>query len=300
MRKTLLMMSAALVTVFLSGAASAGPFNDQIKNGNPPASAGTAGKISKGGVGKSTADKISTGGLGKPVSPPPLGTPIPAPSTGPKLGPYDKISNPPMTPTPTPSKGPKLGPYDKISNPPIVPSTKKPTTPGGGPGGGGTGGGTGGGSAGGGMGGGKGGHGHHHPHWPVFGFGFGAAPSVEYVPVYQTAPVYQPAPVYGESQAIYGQPAQVAAPQPVPIVVNPFDDVVGRLNQLNAAISQGLITQNEYRTQRPAILAALDAGQVSRSIGIQEGLRRLKAMADSGFISGKEYDDKRREFALFI
>jgi hypothetical protein len=39
---------------------------------------------------------------------------------------------------------------------------------------------------------------------------------------------------------------------------------------------------------------------VSRSIGIQQGLRQLKSMADAGFINGAEYDAKRREFALFI
>jgi hypothetical protein len=339
MRKTILMMSAAFVTVFLAGAASAGPFNDSIKAGNKPSTSGTAGKVATGGVGKSTASsgmagKIATGGVGKPSSPPPLGTPIPAPSSGPKIGPYDKVSNPGAippklgTPIPSPSTGPKIGPYDKVSNPGVIPpklgtpipspstgpkigpytnckgctvtdvTPKPPTTvpmppapttppaPGGGMGGG--------------MGGGGKGSGHHHHHGHYFpgvlAFGVGAAAAAtEYVPVYQAAP----APAYTEAQQAYA-PVEAAPQVAVPAAVNPFDEVIARLNQLNAALSQGLITQNDYRSQRPAILAALDAGQVSRSIGIQQGLRQLKSMADGGFINGAEYDAKRREFTLFI
>ena len=257
MRKTLLMLSAALVTVLLAGAASAGPFSDSVN---------------KRKIGP--YDKASN----PAATPPKLGVPIPSPApptAGPKIGPYDVKANPKAYPKPT-KPGPN-GPIDVGSNPPGFPPTGPkppgptgpttgPTTPTPMP---------------------TGGYGNNSPRWPVLtgvGLGFGAvtAAAVEYASPYQTAPVaadpYATAPVAGTI----------------------FDEVMARLNLLNDSLRQGLIGQDEYRSQRPAILAALDAGQVARSVGIQPGLRQLKAMADAGYIDGREYDQKRREFAQFI
>lgn len=185
--------------------------------------------------------------------------------------------------------------------------TKPPTAPGGGmPGGGMPGGGMPpGGMAGGGTGGG------HHAHGPYFypGIGLGlaavgvaaAAPAVvEYVqqPVYPQVVEAQP----GYAQPVYAQPVpnygQVAAP--VASVANPFDPFVERLNGLALAMQQGLISKEEYRTQRQAVMASLDAGQVSRTVGVQQGLRQLRMMADGGALTPREYEDKRKEFVLFL
>jgi hypothetical protein len=174
-------------------------------------------------------------------------------------------------------------PTNPPGNPPVVGNPPGGNPPGGTPPGGGN----------------HGGHGHHN-YYPYLGFGLGigaalAAPTVvEYV----TQPVYQP--VYAapaDNQAIYGQPTAPNAPVASP---SPIDEFLARLNGLNAAMRQGLITKDEYRSQRQAVLASLDAGQVSRSIGIEQGLRHLKSMAETGLLGGKEYDDKRKEFVLFL
>ncbi|MCC7047289.1 MAG: hypothetical protein IT562_11310 [Alphaproteobacteria bacterium] len=49
-----------------------------------------------------------------------------------------------------------------------------------------------------------------------------------------------------------------------------------------------MIAKDEYRSQRQPVLASLDAGQASRSIGVQRGLRQLKAMMDGGKLTAKE------------
>lgn len=165
-----------------------------------------------------------------------------------------------------------------------------------------------GGIPGGGMGGKPGGTSHTHGPYFYPGIGFGlaavgvaaAAPTVvEYVqqPVYPQVAEAQPAyaqPVYAQPVPNYGQAA------PVAVVANPFDSFVERLNGLSLAMQQGLITKDEYRAQRQAVMASLDAGQVSRSVGVQQGLRQLRMMADGGALTAREYDDKRKEFVLFL
>lgn len=140
-------------------------------------------------------------------------------------------------------------------------------------------------------GGGGGGHGHHHHHpFPYFGIGLAADLAAPTVVEYVTQPV-----------AVAPAEAQPVAPAaPVAAVASPFDDFLARLNGLDRAMEQRLITKEEYRSQREAILASLDAGQVSRSIGMQAGLQWLKSLAEAGKLSPKEYDTKRKEFVLFL
>ncbi len=131
-------------------------------------------------------------------------------------------------------------------------------------------------------------------------------PTVEYVP--QPVPVYPSAPPgeYSENQAIYGQPPAPVAPMVgaaapgAPTVADPFDEVIARLKRLDEMRRAQLITTDDHSRQRQAILAALDAGLVSRSVGIEYGLRRLKGMNDDGTINAKEYEEKRKEFVLFL
>jgi hypothetical protein len=175
--------------------------------------------------------------------------------------------------------------------PPVGGNTPPTNPPGGNAPGGGNGGGTGAGNG--------GGHDHahhHHHHFPYFGFGLAAglaaAPTVvEYV----AQPVYQP---------VYAAPAEAAASHAAPATANapadPFDQFLARLNGLNGAMQLGLITRDEYRSQRVAVLASLDAGQVDRAIGIQQGLRQLKTLAENGVLTAKEYDEKRKQFVLFL
>ncbi|MCK6452278.1 MAG: hypothetical protein L6R19_15735 [Alphaproteobacteria bacterium] len=136
---------------------------------------------------------------------------------------------------------------------------------------------------------------------PAIGVVIGV-PTVEYVP--QPVPVYPDPPpgAYSENQVIYGQPppATAAAAPAAPAVVDPFVEVIARLKRLDEMRRNKLITADDHRGQRQAILAALDAGQVSRTVGIEYGLRRLKGMSDDGTIDAKEYEEKRKEFVLLL
>ena len=263
MRKTLVSLTTLVAAMLFATASYAGPFGN-IKPGGSGLSH-SSGALSKNATKATPANKYTP-----PVSSKAL-DPKPVPYTPP---PNNKALDPSKGPVVVGPKAPKP-PGTVPMPPPSAPMPPGPVAD-------------------------KGGHGHHHPHGnPYLGLGlFGAGIAVAAAPtvveyVQQPVAVQQ---AYAPAPSPYA-PAQALA---APAMENPFDAFVGRLNGLTMAMQQGLITRDEYRMQRQAVMASLDAGQVSRTIGVQDGLRQLRTMADGGALTPREYDDKRKEFVLFL
>lgn len=260
MRKTIVSITTLVATLLFATASFAGPFTDSLSSSK-----------------KSLSTNATKGSPATKYAPPPTNiNPSPAPPYVPppaksKLNP-GKVPNvvdrpPTVPPLSTPLPPPKPTPMP----PPVADK-------------------------------GGHGHGHHHHHgYPYLGFGLAAAgiaaaAAAPTVVEYVQQPIYAPAPV-ASPYAPASAPVQAL---PAPAMENPFDAFVGRLNGLTLALQQGLITKDEYRAQRQAVMASLDAGQVSRTVGMQDGLRQLKMMADGGVLTPREYDDKRKEFVLYL
>lgn len=260
MRKTLVSLTTLIATLLFATASFAGPFNDSINSSAKKSLSSNATKVSP-------ATKYT---------PPPNINPTPAPPyvpppnknvLNPNKGPYvvDKKPTVPTLPTPLPPPKPAPMPPGPVAD--------------------------------------KGGHGHHHHHhgYPYLGFGLAAAGLAAVAAPTVVEYVQQPAqPVYAPVASPYAPAAAPMQALAAPAMENPFDAFVGRLNGLTLALQQGLITKDEYRSQRQAVMASLDAGQVSRTVGMQDGLRQLKMMADGGVLTPREYDDKRKEFVLYL